>query len=101
MKKYYLMAIEKGCLDAMFNLGYYYDKIEHNYELMKEYYSMAIEKGHTKSMFNLGYYYQTKHYNYDLMKKYYLMCNKYEYIGVNNYIIRSYFNYKSFNYYNL
>ena len=46
MKKYYLMAIEKGNSDAMNNLGYYYNNIHYNYDLMKKYYLMAVEKGH-------------------------------------------------------
>ena len=45
MKKYYLMAIDKGNLEAMNNLGIYYATIEKNYDLMKKYYLMAIEKG--------------------------------------------------------
>ena len=42
IKKYYLMAIEKGNSDAMTSLGLYYEWIENNYDLMKKYFFMAI-----------------------------------------------------------
>jgi TPR repeat protein len=57
MKKYYLMAIEKGNSLAMNNLGIYYKNIEKDYDQMKKYYLMAIEKGNSKAMFNLCLYY--------------------------------------------
>jgi TPR repeat protein len=40
----------------MNNLGYYYQFIEKDYELMKKYYLIAIDKGHSNAMNNLGYY---------------------------------------------
>ena len=49
MKEYYLMAIEKGILDAMNSLGLYYENIEKNYDKMKKYYLMAIQKGHSNA----------------------------------------------------
>ncbi len=69
MKKYYTMALEKGNLNAMKNLGDYYYRND-NCELMKKYYLMAIDKGDTDAMNKLGYYYNTKE-DYELMKKYY------------------------------
>jgi TPR repeat protein len=74
MKKYYLMAIEKGYSHAMSHLGYYYQFIEKNYEEMKKYYLMAIDKGDADAMFNLGYYCHYGEINYKEMKKYYLMA---------------------------
>ncbi len=74
MKKYYLIAIDKGNSDAMCNLGLYYESIEKNYELMNKYYLMAIDKQNSVAMNNLGYYYQNIDKNYELMKKYYLMA---------------------------
>jgi len=73
MKKYYLMAIEKGNEYAMNNLGFHYEHIEKDYELMKKYYLMAIEKGYKNAMYNLGFYYEEIK-DYDQMKKYYLMA---------------------------
>ena len=59
MKKYYLMAIDKGESKAMYNLGYYYEDVEKDYVEMKKYYLMAIDKGNSDAMINLGnYYYQ-------------------------------------------
>jgi hypothetical protein len=74
MKKYYLMAVDRGHSNSMNNLGYYYQYIEINYDLMKKYYLMAIDKGNVKGMHKLGCYYQYTEKNYDLMKKYYLMA---------------------------
>jgi len=74
MKKYYLVAIEKGCCDAINNLGFYYKEIEKDYEQMKKYYLMAIEKGNMNAMNNLGVYYQNVEKDYEQMKKYYLMA---------------------------
>src|SRR3989304_4709637 len=53
MKKYYLMAIEKGNSNTMNNLGSYYEEIK-DYENMMKYYLMAIEKDHSSAMFKLG-----------------------------------------------
>jgi TPR repeat protein len=79
MEKYYLMAIDKGNYNAMYNLGHYYENIEkmHSYEdhsLMKKYYLMAIDNGNDMAMVRLGNYYCYIEINYDLMKKYYLMA---------------------------
>ena len=74
MKKYYLMAIDKGYPIAMHNLGFYYERVEKNYDLMKKYYLMAFDKGCSSSMNYLGFYYKSVEKNYDLMKKYYLMA---------------------------
>lgn len=42
MKKYYCIAIKKGIVWAMINIGWYYQFIEKDYKLMKKYYAMAI-----------------------------------------------------------
>jgi TPR repeat protein len=85
MKKYYLMAIEKGYAKAMNNLGCYYKNVEKDYEQMKIYYLMAIEKGYVKSMNHLGYYYQDIEEDYDKMKEYYLRAiNKGDSNAMNN-----------------
>src|SRR3989304_5436421 len=75
MKKYYLMAIDKGVYEAMFNLGSYY-ATEEEYKLMKKYYLMAIDKGDSNAMYILGYYYEhiDLEKDYEQMKKYYLMA---------------------------
>ena len=74
MKKYYLMAIEKGNSKAMNNLGSYYKNIEKDYDQMKKYYLMAIEKRNFTAMNNLGLFYKNIEKDYDQMKKYYIMA---------------------------
>lgn len=76
MKKYYLIAIDNGDIDAMYNLGRHYEDIENDYDLMKEYFLMAIDNGYTRAMYSLGYYYDEIEINIDLMKKYYTMAIK-------------------------
>lgn len=72
MKKYYLMAIDKGDSFAMFNLALYYESIDDR-KNMKKYYLMAIDKGASYAMRGLAVYYEQT-YDYENMKKYYLMA---------------------------
>ena len=66
-------------------LGFYYEKIEKNYELMKKYYLMAIDHGNEYAMKNLANYYGKIEKNYDHMKKYYLMAiDKSDSVSMNN-----------------
>jgi hypothetical protein len=50
-------------------LGWYYEMIIKDYDLMKKYYLNAIEDGCSVSMNRLGIYYKMIEINYDLMKK--------------------------------
>jgi tetratricopeptide (TPR) repeat protein len=72
MIEYYLIAINKGDSNAMFNLACYYNLIN-NYEEMKKYYLMAIEKENSNAMYYLGSYYEDNN-DYEEMKKYYLFA---------------------------
>jgi len=58
--------------DYLTYLGYYYDSIESNNELVEKYYKQAAEKGNPHAMFNLASYYEAK-LIYEEMLKYYLM----------------------------
>ena len=49
MKKYFLMAIGKGNINAMNYLANYFEKKD-DYENMMKYYLMAIEKGDINAM---------------------------------------------------
>ena len=49
MEKYYLMAVEKGHPQSMYNLGKYYEFIIKNEELMLKYYEMAFKQFSDKS----------------------------------------------------
>jgi len=70
MKKYYLMAIEKGHVNAMYELGLYYEKIEKDYILMEKYYLMAIEKKSRNATKNLKKYYRSNNNTHKLLKLY-------------------------------
>jgi TPR repeat protein len=58
MKKYYLMDIEKGNSEAMFNFGNYYRYIEKNYDLMEKYYLMASDHGHVQAIKAMNEYHK-------------------------------------------
>jgi TPR repeat protein len=73
MEKYYLMAIDLGSSNAMFNLAHY-QSITKNYVAMEKYLLMAIDLGDVNAMFNLGDYHQGVTRNYVAMEKYYLMA---------------------------
>jgi TPR repeat protein len=73
MKKYYLMAIDKGSASAMFNLGYYYEK-QKDYDLMKKYYMGTKGQNDTYPLarVRLGEYYENIEKDYEKMEIYYL-----------------------------
>lgn len=79
-KEYYLMAIQKGDSNAMYNLAFFHNYIEEDRKKMKKYYLMAIEKNNINAMFDLGYDYEYRLTNSDndpkfgKMEKYYLMA---------------------------
>lgn len=70
--KYYRLAIERGSVNAMFNLGHYYYECNDYIEMLK-YYLMAIEIGDIDTMYDLAIYYQSIK-DFDNMRKYYLMA---------------------------
>ncbi|MDR0232916.1 MAG: tetratricopeptide repeat protein [Dysgonamonadaceae bacterium] len=73
-EKYYLMAIEKENVAAMFNLGNLYYNQE-KYDLAEQYYLQAIEKGDVDAIFNLGGLYGILG-RFDLSEKYFLQAIK-------------------------
>ena len=73
MKKYYLMAINKGNVYTMRHLGLYYDLKEKDYDLAKKYYLMAIDKGDRLATYYLGNYYERIEKDYDNALKYFSM----------------------------
>jgi len=85
-KKYYLLAIKKQYVRAMFNLGNLYENDEYNYKLAKKYYLIATKYGDKDSMFRLFWYYLFYEPNYELMKKYCLMSIKNNQENVSNII---------------
>jgi TPR repeat protein len=93
---YYNKSIKKENINAMNNLGHYYEK-QKDYKHMMEYYLMAIEKGSSTSMYNLAVYYKNKK-DYINMEKYYLMAiekgniNAMNNLGLYYYDIKDYIN---------
>jgi tetratricopeptide (TPR) repeat protein len=71
-ERYYLMAIEKGHINAIYNLGYMYKELK-KYDHTERYYLMAIEKGHISAMHSLGCMYKELK-KYDQAERYYLMA---------------------------
>jgi TPR repeat protein len=67
MKKYYLLAIEKGDAGAMNNLAIYYQN-QKDYDTMLKYYLMAIEKKDKNAMNNLSNYYKKIGDNENMIK---------------------------------
>jgi TPR repeat protein len=71
-EKFYKMAIDKGSINAMYNLGHFYFE-QKDYENMLQCYLKAIELKEVDSMYELSIYYQNKQ-DFDNMLKYYLMA---------------------------
>jgi TPR repeat protein len=70
--KYYKLAMERGSMSAVFNLGQYYYE-NNNIENMFKYYLYGVELKDVDCMFELSLYYQQVN-DFDNMKKYYLMA---------------------------
>ena len=91
------MEIDTDDTEKMYEIGYYYQYEEINYDLMKKHYLIAIKNGWSKAMYNLGYYYYTIEKNYNLMINYYLMAvkkgNTDAMSGLGNYYEMNHFHY--------
>jgi len=74
-EKYYLLVIDKGHIDALFNLAYLYRREGKNKEAEK-YYLLAIDKGHIDALFNLAYLYRREGKNKEAEKYYLLAIDK-------------------------
>jgi TPR repeat protein len=67
MKKYLMMAIDKGHMNAMRNLGFYYMNIENNPDMSKKYLSMLLKSANIKKECDVCYE--------DEKEMYYTQCN--------------------------
>ncbi len=76
-EKYYLMAVEHGDVDAMYNLGVLYYNEFKDYNRAEKYYLMAVEYGSVDAMNNLGLLYENEFEDYNRAEKYYLMAVEY------------------------
>lgn len=70
MKKYYLMAIDKGDIESITSLGTFYRHKNVNKSI--KYFLMGVSKDNLNAMENLALYYKDIK-EYDLMIKYFLM----------------------------
>jgi len=68
-------VIDEKCEDDDYltYLGFYYDSVESNDELVEKYYKQAVEKENSHAMFNLASFYEAKR-RFEEMLKYYLMA---------------------------
>ena len=73
-EKYYLMAIKKGNVDAMYNLALSYHREHKDFNKVEKYYLMAIDKGHINAMNSLALLYHTEYKDFKKAEKYYLMA---------------------------
>jgi len=73
-EKYYLMAIKKGNVDAMYNLALLYHTEHKDFNKAEKYYLMAIDKGHINAMNSLALLYHTEYKDFKKAEKYYLMA---------------------------
>jgi hypothetical protein len=77
MKKYYLMAIVKGNIDAMIQLGYYYHFKEKKYGLVDEKYYTVANGGYVgREKYNLGKCRDDKGDYYHMLKYYEMAIDK-------------------------
>jgi TPR repeat protein len=60
MKQYYLMAIEREYVKAMFELGFYYDQHERNLELAKKYLMRSLKTNADQALIELSRYYRNR-----------------------------------------
>ena len=73
MEMCYKEAIDLGSLDAMYELGYYYQTTNKYFYEMQFWYATASRMGHEKSMLQLANYHYVNN-DINSMKKYYLMA---------------------------
>ncbi len=73
-EKYYLMAVDKGDVDAMYKLALLYDDEFKDFKKAGKYYLMAVEKGHANAMYNLALLYEDEFKYFKKAEKYYLMA---------------------------
>lgn len=59
MKKYYAMAIERGDVDSMHNMGYYYANTKIDINKMQYYYTVGAMKGDKHCKDKLTFFYCT------------------------------------------
>jgi len=75
MKKFWGMACERGDVNAMLNLGWFYRYQQKSPELMKHYYELASNLGDTMAMCELCDYIANEENDPELAKRYCLQAS--------------------------
>ena len=91
-ERYYLLAIEKGHVGAMFNIAILYANQERKEEA-ERYYLLAVEKGYVSAMFNLAILYVNQERKEEA-EKYYLLAIEKEHVSALNNLAHLYENQK-------
>ncbi len=73
-EKYYLMAVEKEHVSAMYNLALLYQLEFKDFQKAEKYYLMAVEKKHASAMYNLALLYEKKFKDFQKAEKFYLLA---------------------------
>ena len=63
------MAVERGHVSSMYNLGLVYTNEKKDIAVAEKYYLMAVERGHVGSMYNLGLLYKNEKKRYSCCRK--------------------------------
>lgn len=71
-EKYFLVAIDKGDIDALYNLSIFYGNLG-RIEEAEKYFLLAIDKGHVKALNNLAILYENQS-KIEEAEKYYLLA---------------------------
>ena len=82
-EEYFLKAIQKSNVTAIFNLANLYENQLHKYDLAEKYYLIAIEKGDLDSLNNIAVHYHHLG-NLELAEKYFLLAIKEGYTNAMN-----------------
>jgi len=75
VEKLYLKAIEKGKVNAMYNLAILYQNEFKDFTKAEKFYLKAMEKGHTSAMYNLGYLYEYGFKDFAKAEKFYILAS--------------------------
>jgi TPR repeat protein len=69
-EKYYKLAIQKGSIEAMFDIALFYQSEIKDIDNAEKFYKIAVENGHVSAMNNLGLLYLNERKDVDGAQKY-------------------------------
>ncbi|MBN1350953.1 sel1 repeat family protein, partial [candidate division KSB1 bacterium] len=94
-EKYYLMAMAKEHVSAMYNLALLYQTEFKDFKQAETYYLMAVAKEHVSAMHNLALLYKTEFKDFRQAETYYLMAVEKGHAGAMNSLAWHYFQQKT------